>query len=116
MSATDYKCRNQGDNMRYKITTEISASELSQYQYNKIIPQYKSQAGAADINWIHENKNIIVDGVCEHVWDRYNHAFVDDKILSKNKFIKLVKTELNLTCKIIRLTENDVKYCFVKKS
>ena len=102
--------------MRYKITTEISSSELMQYQYSKIIPQYKSQAEAADIDWIHENKESIIDGVCEYVWDKYNEAFIDDKILSKNNFMKLVKRELNLTCKTVRLTSNSVKYCFVKKS
>lgn len=104
--------------MRFKVICEVSEPELMKVSSmtKKIIPLYKSHAEAADIDWIHKNKDIIIDSACTLVWDKYCEDFTDDIILSKNTFYKLVKRELGLKNKMVRVATDAVRYCFVNKS
>lgn len=103
--------------MRFKLTCEVSESEMTDVLpfARKIVPLYKSKAEAADIEWIHENKDNVVNAACTYVWELYCEAFADDMILSKNTFNKLVKRELGLNSKMTRIANDTVKYCFVSQ-
>lgn len=104
--------------MKYKLTCEVTEDQMIKLMpmTKKIIPLYKLKAGAADIDWVHQNKDIIIDAACEFVWDMYCEAFTDDIILSRNKFYELIRSELNLESKMARFTDNVIKYSFVSKS
>lgn len=104
--------------MIYKTIIETSETDL-QNVINKSIsirPIYKSLDYdiESDISWIHAHSDMIVGAACEFIWDLYYDDFLDNKILSKLKFYELVRHELNLECKHIRLSSNIVKYCFIK--
>lgn len=103
--------------MRFKVTCEVSETELMKISSmaRKIIPLYKSKAEAADISWIHENKETIVDAACEYIWNLYCEAFTDDMILSRNKFYELIRSELNLESKMVRFTDDVIKYSFARR-
>ena len=104
--------------MRFKITCEVSETELMKLTSvaKKIIPLYKSQAEAVDIDWIHQNKDMIIGTACTLVWDKYCEDFTNDIVLSKNTFYKLVKRELGLKNKMVRVANDAVRYCFTNKS
>jgi hypothetical protein len=99
--------------MIFKCISEISEKELDINKYNKITPIYKKLNDdlTDEIHWIHDN--IIVDVSCEHIWNLYYEAFIEKKILSKHDFYKLIRRELSLKCKVIRIDKNTM-YCFVK--
>lgn len=100
--------------MKFKVISEVTETELMKLlpTVKKIIPLYKSQAEVADIKWIHENKDMIINSACEFVWDMYCEAFADDMILSRNKFYDLIRSELNLESKMVRFTDDVIKYSF----
>lgn len=104
--------------MKFKVRCEVTETELIKISstITKIIPLYKSKADAADVEWIHQNKDIIIGNACMYVWDKYREAFPDDMILSKNIFYKLVKQELELKGQMMKLANDAVRYCFVDKS
>lgn len=104
--------------MIYKCTVEVNETQLNDVlpTAKKIIPLYKSQAEAVDIDWIHQNKDMIIGAACEFVWDLYQSTFFNEMILSRNAFYKLVRHELNVMMKVVRLSCDVVRYCFVSKS
>ena len=104
--------------MIHKCTVEVNETQLNDIlpTVKKIIPLYKSQEEAVDIDWIHQNEDMIIGTACTFVWDRYCEAFADDMILSRNAFYKLVRRELGLKNKMIRIANDTVRYCFVSKS
>ena len=104
--------------MKFKITCEVTEDQMMKLlpMAKTIIPQYKSRAGIADIDWIRRNKDIIVDAACDYVWDMYYEAFADKKILSRNAFYKAVRYELGLKSKLLRIDGDTIKYCFTNKS
>lgn len=104
--------------MMFKVICEVSEAEFMKLSSiaKKIMPIYKDMPDENDVRWIHDNENNIVGMACVYVWDRYCEAFTNEKILSKNMFYKLVKRELNLKNKMMRLANDSTKYCFVNKS
>lgn len=103
--------------MMYQVTCEAAENDLPD-SYIRIIPIYKSLKDdlTNEIDWIHTYKDFIVGATCEYIWELYCGEFLDRKILSKNNFYKLVKKELSLEGKIIRMSQDATKYCFTEKS
>lgn len=103
--------------MMFQATHEVSENNLPE-NYTKIIPKYKTLDDdlTDEINWIYAHEHLITGAACEYVWDLYYKEFVNCKILSKNNFYKLIKKELSLKCKIVRISQDATKYCFAEKS
>lgn len=120
MYEDDQKCRNQknlleeGDVMKFKVVCESGGNDLYKLlgYAKKISLLYKSKADNVDIEWIHQN---VQDGMaCKYVWDKYYNDFYDLKILSKKKLFETIRDELDMTCKTIRTSKTEIKYCFCK--
>ena len=104
--------------MMFKCMFEMTELELrnTTSKCTRIVPIHKTLDDdlSADITWIHNNADTIIGSSCDYVWNLYFDYFINEKILSKNNFYKLVKQELNISSAIIRVTNDNVKYCFRK--
>lgn len=82
---------------------------------SKITPVYKSLNDdlTNEIEWIHQHE--IINAVCEYIYDLYCESFKEKKVLTRNSFYKLVRKELPLKSKAIRIGQDNVKRCFVEK-
>lgn len=106
--------------MKYKCNVILTKSQINQLglsdRLNEFKPEYKSLLDdlEKDITWIHNNEKMIVDCVCSAVYEFYCADLIDEKVISRNLFYGLVKRELNLTIKQVRLDENRIKKCFCK--
>ena len=100
--------------MMFQVTHELSENDLPE-TYTKIIPKYKSLEDdlTLETKWIRANESNIVGAACEHVWDLYYDEFIDCKIISKNNFYNLVKSTLHVDMKVTRISEDNIKNCFV---
>ena len=104
--------------MIYETVIEMTATELKENlsKCKKIRPVYKLFGDdiQQDISWVRSHSKMIVGAACEFIWDLYYKEFLEHQILSKHRFYELVRRELNLECKLIRLSSNTVKYCFME--
>lgn len=102
--------------MLFRCTSEVAENELYKYEYKKLIPIYKSLCDnlTDEVTWIHNKANLIVDSACEHVWDLYYDDFIDKKILSKHNFYRLIREELKVKMKVVKISQNATKNCFIK--
>lgn len=102
--------------MIYRVKCEISRKDIDLILpfAKNITPIYRYEPNESDVTWIHEN--VKAETACEHVWEMYCDTFEGDMILSKYKFYELIRQELNMVTKNMRLTDNSVRYCFISKS
>lgn len=104
--------------MIFRCIVDISEKEYIENveKYKDPTPVYKSYEDdlTKDIIWIHAHKSIIVGAACEFIWDMYYREFINCEILSKYKFYELIKKELNLETKVVKISQDNVKRCFVE--
>ena len=102
--------------MLFECISEVAENELHKYEYKKLTPIYKSFHDdlSDEINWIDDKTNLIIDSACEHVWDLYYDDFINKKILSKHNFYKLVREQLKVKMKVVKISQNITKNCFVR--
>lgn len=103
--------------MIFRCVVNISKSDYvnDMEKYNEPTPIYKSLENdlTDEVNWIRSHESLIIGAACEYVWDLYYKEFIDKMILSKHKFYELIKKELNVEMKVIRINQDSVKNCFV---
>lgn len=103
--------------MILKCVIDISESEYVKdvEKYKEPAPIYKSLEDdlSDEINWIRSHESIIVGAACEYVWYLYYDEFIDKMILSKYKFYEVIKKELSVKMKVIRISQDTVKNCFI---
>lgn len=106
--------------MIYKTIAEITVTELNENMSacERIIPVHKSLKDdlTLEINWINNHKHLIPGAACEFIWDLYYEDFIDQKILRRYDFYKLIRRQLDLECNTVRTANESIKYCFVEKS
>lgn len=100
--------------MRYKVIQSVSENELRNMTCEKILPDYKISPDEEDINWVRSHD--VLDASCEFVYDNYYNDFINEKILTKNLFYKLVREIHDVECKVVRLSNETIKNIFVSKS
>jgi len=103
--------------MIYKCTCEISEREYLKDvgKYKDVKPLHKlfDDDLTDEISWIHAHKDMIVGAACEYIWDLYYEEFMEQMILSKYRFYKLIEKELGVKTKVVRISQDTVKNCFI---
>ena len=103
--------------MIFRCVVDISESDYvkDMEKYKEPTPIYKSLENdlTDEVNWIRSHESMTVGAACEYIWDLYYKEFIDKMILSKYKFYELIKKELNVEMKVIRIGQDSVKNCFV---
>ena len=103
--------------MIFRCVIDISESEYVEDidKYKEPTPVYKSLESdlSDEVNWIRSHESIIVGAACEYIWDLYYDEFIDKMILSKYKFYELIKKELDVKMRVIRISQDTVKNCFI---
>lgn len=106
--------------MKFKVHLTLTEAQLANVKmsFDKIAPAYKSLNDdlTEEIEWIRDNRKMIVGAACEFVWELYYTAFYHKKILTKTAFYKLIRDTLAVKNQVIRLSSDSVKTCFVSKS
>lgn len=106
--------------MKFKCTIEITENELKDIMpmVKKIIPVYKTLSDniTSEIDWIKNQRQMILISSCDFVWDKYCEDFYDKKILPKKLFYKLIRHILHCYSKSVRISDDTVKRFFVTKA
>lgn len=104
--------------MIFRCVVDISESEYVKdiEKYKEPTPIHKSLENdlTDEVNWIHSHESIIIGAACEYIWYLYYDEFIDKMILSKYKFYELIKKELNVETKVVKISQDNIKRCFVE--
>ena len=97
--------------MRYRVTMEVSESELKHlYNYERVIPMYREEVCADDLDFVESHFETGI--VCEEFYDEYAKEFENVRILKKCDFYKMVQDMTGTVQKVMQLTDNTIKNCF----